>query len=108
MIVAQTQTTPSPIEAFPNAIQIYFPIEPNDHTKIGLRFREMGIIDFMFLQAAEPKNNIFALIKFIEVNVPIPLWFFLLFVSLGMYVARMSVEKIRDIVADSAGIFRRN
>ena len=100
MLVSKPQAIPSSIDAFPNAIQIFFPIEPNDHTKIGLRFRGMGIIDFMFLQATEPKNNIFALIKFVEVNIPVPLWFFMLFVSLGMYFARISVEKIKDTVAD--------
>jgi len=100
MKVSQPQTIPSPIDAFPNAIQIFFPIEPNNHTKIGLRFGDMGIIDFMFLQATEPKGNIFALIKFVEVNIPIPLWFSMLFVSLGMYLARISVGKIKDTVAD--------
>lgn len=100
MIVSQPQTIPSTIDAFPNAIQIFFPIEPNDHTKVGLRFGDMGIIDFMFLQATEPKDNIFVLIKFVEVNIPVPLWYFTLFVSLGMYVARISVEKIKDTVAE--------
>jgi CheY-like chemotaxis protein len=75
---------------------------PNDHTKIGLRFGDMGIINFMFLQAMEPKDNIFALIKFIEVNIPVPLWYFMLFVSFGMYAARISVEQIKDTVADIA------
>ncbi|SPF49064.1 hypothetical protein SBF1_430001 [Candidatus Desulfosporosinus infrequens] len=100
MIVSQPQTLPSPIDAFPNALQIFFPIEANDHTKIGLRFGDMGIIHFMLLQALEPKDNILALIKFIEVNIPVPLWYFMLFVSFGMYAARISVEKIKDTVAD--------
>lgn len=85
-----------PVYALSDGILILFPFI-DDHTRICLKFRTIQEVDVLIQQALEPNADVYVMIKFISLRIPVALNFLGFFLALGTYFTRIVVLELRAI-----------
>ncbi|MDQ7093650.1 hypothetical protein REC12_08615 [Desulfosporosinus sp. PR] len=85
-----------PVYALSDGILILFPVV-DDHTRICLKFRTTNEVDILIQQALEANADIYVMIKFISIRIPVALNFLGFFLALGTYFTRIVVLALRAV-----------
>lgn len=76
----------NPFILSPRAISVFFPIYQK-HTAIGVVFHDLDYMGIGILQALEPNDKIYSIIRFIHVQVPFALELLVMFLAIGLFLS---------------------